>query len=66
LVAGAAARAADTGRPFRQVLLEAADGLTAAEVDPALAPDGYLAAAEGWVTRSLAAHRTTGTGAGSQ
>jgi 3-carboxy-cis,cis-muconate cycloisomerase len=57
LVAGAAARAMDTGRPFREVLLDAADGVTAAEVDAALAPDGYLAAAEGWVTRALAAHR---------
>jgi 3-carboxy-cis,cis-muconate cycloisomerase len=57
LVAAAATRAADAGLPFRDVLLEPAGGLTAAEVDAALDPAACLAAAQGWVTRALAAHR---------
>lgn len=56
LVAGAAARAAQTGRPFREVLLEASSELSAAEIDAALDPSGYLGAAGEFVRRALAAH----------
>jgi 3-carboxy-cis,cis-muconate cycloisomerase len=62
LVAGAAARAAATGRAFRDVLLDLADGVTAEEIDAALDPVGYLGAAQALVARALAAHRAAATG----
>jgi 3-carboxy-cis,cis-muconate cycloisomerase len=60
LVAGAAQRAAQTGRPFRDVLAEAASGLAAAEIDAALDPAGYLGASAEFVRRVLAAHGQAG------
>jgi 3-carboxy-cis,cis-muconate cycloisomerase len=61
LVAEAAARAASTGRPFREVLLDADAGISAKQIDAALDPSGYLGAAAEFVSRALAAHRETGT-----
>jgi len=62
LVAGAAARATAAGRPFRDELLAAADGVSAQEIDAALDPAGYLGAAAVFTARALAAHRATETG----
>jgi 3-carboxy-cis,cis-muconate cycloisomerase len=63
LVAGAAARSAGTGRPFRDELAGAIAGSGAAirpdEIDAALDPRGYLGAAGQFVRRALAAHRDT-------
>jgi 3-carboxy-cis,cis-muconate cycloisomerase len=56
LVTGAATRAAQTGRPFRDVLLEAGSGLGAGQLDAALDPAGYLGASAEFVRRALAAH----------
>ncbi len=59
LVAGAAARAARTGRPFRDELADAGQGLRPGEIDRALDPSGYLGAAGEFTGRALAAHRQT-------
>jgi 3-carboxy-cis,cis-muconate cycloisomerase len=64
LVASAAARAASTGVPLRDALLAAPDvadklstaGITAAEIDQALDPAGYLGASGAFITAALAAH----------
>jgi 3-carboxy-cis,cis-muconate cycloisomerase len=56
LVTEAASLAEETGRDFREVLLESGCGLTAAEVDAALDPSSYLGAAEEFITRALATH----------
>ena len=61
LVAGAAARSARTGRPFRDELAGAAAGLGPGaigpgEIDAALDPSGCLGAAGQFVRRALAAH----------
>ncbi|HEY3956095.1 MAG TPA: 3-carboxy-cis,cis-muconate cycloisomerase [Streptosporangiaceae bacterium] len=56
LVAAAAARAAQTGRPFRDVLLESGSGLDTGQIDATLDPAGYLGAAAEFVRRALAAH----------
>jgi 3-carboxy-cis,cis-muconate cycloisomerase len=55
-VAAAAARAAQTGRPFRDVLLESGSGLDTGQIDATLDPAGYLGAAAEFVRRALAAH----------
>ncbi|HTT52268.1 MAG TPA: lyase family protein [Streptosporangiaceae bacterium] len=64
VLAEASARAAADGRPLRDGLLAppaagrlAAAGLTAAQVDQALDPAGYLGAAGDFVTAALAAHQ---------
>jgi 3-carboxy-cis,cis-muconate cycloisomerase len=59
LVTEAASQAADTGRDFREVLLETGCGLTADEIDAALDPSSYLGAADEFTTRALAAHHNT-------
>jgi 3-carboxy-cis,cis-muconate cycloisomerase len=64
LVAGAAARSASSGVPFRDVLLATpeiedklnAAGITPAQVERALEPSGYLGAADDFITAALAAH----------
>jgi 3-carboxy-cis,cis-muconate cycloisomerase len=56
LVAGAAERAAQAGRPFRDELLAAGTGLSPGEIDAALDPAGYLGAAAEFVRRALDAH----------
>src|SRR5580658_2832679 len=65
LVATAAIRAATSGVPLRDVLLdtpEVADklaqaGITESQVDQALSPAGYLGASEAFITAALTAHR---------
>jgi 3-carboxy-cis,cis-muconate cycloisomerase len=65
LVADASAAAAAAGLPLRAALLGdagprgrlAAAGVTAAQVDSALDPAGYLGAAGEFVDAALAAHR---------
>jgi len=65
LVAVAAARSASSGVPFRDVLLAtpeiedklAAAGITAAQVEQALDPSGYLGDSDAFITAALAAHR---------
>ncbi len=55
-----ACRAAGEGSTLRTALLadaEIAVALSAAEIDAALAPEGYLGAAEVFIERALAAHR---------
>jgi 3-carboxy-cis,cis-muconate cycloisomerase len=64
LVASAAARSASSGVPFRDVLLAtpeiedklSAAGITAAQVEQALDPAGYLGASGDFITAALAAH----------
>jgi 3-carboxy-cis,cis-muconate cycloisomerase len=64
LVATAAARAASSGVPLRDVLLATPDvadklsqaGISAAEVEQALNPGGYLGASDAFVAAALAAH----------
>ena len=64
LVANAAARAASSGVPLRDVLLATPDvadqlsqaGISAAEIEQALNPAGYLGAADAFVAAALAAH----------
>jgi len=64
LVATAAARAASSGVPLRDVLLATPDvadklsqaGISAAEIEQALNPAGYLGAADAFVAAALAAH----------
>jgi 3-carboxy-cis,cis-muconate cycloisomerase len=60
LVEQAARRAVDSGRGFREVLLElpeVRDGLDADALDAALDPAGYLGVADAVIDRALAAHR---------
>ncbi len=60
LVEQAARRSVDSGRPFRDVLLEppeVADGLGSDRLDAALDPAGYLGATAELIDRTLAAHR---------
>jgi 3-carboxy-cis,cis-muconate cycloisomerase len=64
LVATAAARSASSGVPLRDVLLATPDvadtlfqaGISAAEIEQALNPAGYLGAADAFVAAALAAH----------
>jgi 3-carboxy-cis,cis-muconate cycloisomerase len=64
LVATAAARAATAGVPLRDVLLATPDvadklsqaGISAAEVEQALNPGGYLGASDAFIAAALAAH----------
>ena len=64
LVAAAAARAASSGVPLRDVLLATPDvadklsqaGISAAEIEQALNPAGYLGAADAFIAAALAAH----------
>ena len=64
LVATAAARAVSAGVPLRDALLATPDaagkiaeaGLSAAEIDRALDPAGYLGASDAFITAALAAH----------
>jgi 3-carboxy-cis,cis-muconate cycloisomerase len=64
LVAVAAARSASSGVPFRDVLLATPEiedkmaqaGITAAQVERALDPSGYLGAADAFISAALAAH----------
>jgi 3-carboxy-cis,cis-muconate cycloisomerase len=64
LVATAAARAASSGVPLRDVLLATPDvadtlsqaGISAAEIDQALNPAGYLGASDAFIAAALAAH----------
>jgi 3-carboxy-cis,cis-muconate cycloisomerase len=62
LVADAAGRAAASGQPFRDVLLDLAEGVTAEQIDAALDPAGYLGATAILITRALAAHHAAATG----
>ena len=64
LVAVAAARSASSGVPFRDVLLATPEiedkmaqaGITAAQVERALDPSGYLGASDAFISAALAAH----------
>ena len=64
LVATAAARSASSGVPLRDVLLATPDvadklsqaGISAAEIEQALNPAGYLGAADAFTAAALAAH----------
>ena len=64
LVATAAARAASSGVPLRDVLLATPDvadklsqaGISAAEIEQALNPAGYLGASDAFIAAALAAH----------
>jgi 3-carboxy-cis,cis-muconate cycloisomerase len=64
LVAGAAARAASSGLPLRDVLLAAPEledrlrqaGITAAQIEAALDPAGYLGSSTAFIAAALAAH----------
>jgi 3-carboxy-cis,cis-muconate cycloisomerase len=64
LVAAAAARAVADGVPLRDALLTAPDiagqlgqaGISAAQIDQALDPAGYLGASDAFITAALAAH----------
>jgi 3-carboxy-cis,cis-muconate cycloisomerase len=60
LVAGAARRAADAGRPLREELLDddrVREHLSEAEIDAALDPAGYVGAAGAFVDRALERYR---------
>jgi adenylosuccinate lyase len=60
LVEKAARRAAQSGREFREVLLElpeVADGLGADRLDDALDPAAYLGVTAELIDRALAGHR---------
>jgi 3-carboxy-cis,cis-muconate cycloisomerase len=61
LVANAAARAAASGVPFRDVLLSFPQlddaGITQAQLERALDPAGYLGASSGFITAALNDHR---------
>jgi 3-carboxy-cis,cis-muconate cycloisomerase len=66
LVATAAARAASSGVPLRDVLLATPDvadrlsqaGISAAEIEQALNPGGYLGASDAFIAAALAAHHS--------
>jgi 3-carboxy-cis,cis-muconate cycloisomerase len=70
LVAEAAERAVTSGLPLRDVLLGVADlesklataGITAAQIDAALEPAGYLGATQEFIDAALAAHEQMGNG----
>jgi 3-carboxy-cis,cis-muconate cycloisomerase len=63
VVGAAARRAADSGRPLRDVLIEDdAVTLSEAEIDGALDPAAYLGSAGAFVDRALEAHRRRGDG----
>jgi 3-carboxy-cis,cis-muconate cycloisomerase len=60
LVEQAARRSVESGRAFRDVLLElpsVTESLTTDELDAALDPAGYLGVADALIDRALAAHR---------
>lgn len=61
LVAGASARAASSGVPLREVLLAIPEfgvaGVTAAQIERALDPAGYLGASDAFIDAALRAHR---------
>jgi 3-carboxy-cis,cis-muconate cycloisomerase len=61
LVAGAAARAASSGVPFRDVLLAASEldtaGITADQIERALDPAGYLGASSDFIAAALNGHK---------
>jgi 3-carboxy-cis,cis-muconate cycloisomerase len=67
LVATAAARAASSGLPLRDVLLAAPEveskmadaGITADQIEAALDPAGYLGSSDEFITAALAAHGRT-------
>jgi 3-carboxy-cis,cis-muconate cycloisomerase len=69
LVAGAAARAASSGLPLRDVLLAAPEledrlrraGITAAQIEAALDPAGYLGSSTAFIEAALAAHDRAAT-----
>jgi 3-carboxy-cis,cis-muconate cycloisomerase len=64
LVAGAAARSASSGVPFRDVLLATPEiedrmaqaGITPAQIERVLDPSGYLGASNAFISAALAAH----------
>jgi 3-carboxy-cis,cis-muconate cycloisomerase len=66
LVAGAAARAASSGLPLRDVLLAAPEledrlkqaGIDAAQIEAALDPAGYLGSSADFIAAALAAHES--------
>jgi 3-carboxy-cis,cis-muconate cycloisomerase len=68
VVASAAARAATSGLPLRDVLLATPQleqrlieaGITAEQIDAALDPAGYLGSSEEFITRALESHRAAG------
>jgi 3-carboxy-cis,cis-muconate cycloisomerase len=68
LVAGAGERAVSSGLPLRDVLLGVPElegrlaqaGITAAQIEAALDPEGYLGAAHVFIDAALTAHMTTG------
>jgi 3-carboxy-cis,cis-muconate cycloisomerase len=68
LVAGAAARAASSGLPLRDVLLAAPEledrlrqaGITAGQIEAALDPAGYLGSSAAFIADALAAHDRAG------
>ena len=70
LVAGAAARAASSGLPLRDVLLASPEledrlrqaGITAGQIEAALDPAGYLGSSAVFVAAALAAHERDTTG----
>jgi 3-carboxy-cis,cis-muconate cycloisomerase len=63
VVAAAAQRASDSGRPLRDELLDdEAVSLTPDEIDAALDPGAYLGSAEAFVDRALEAHERRGDG----
>jgi 3-carboxy-cis,cis-muconate cycloisomerase len=60
-VKAASARAADSGRPLRDELLEAeavTRHLSHAEIDAALDPAGYLGSADAFIDRAIDAYRS--------
>lgn len=65
LVASATARAVSSGLPLRDVLLASPEaeraGVTADQVDAALAPAGYLGASRAFIDGALGAHEKRGT-----
>ena len=67
LVAGAAARAASSGLPLRDVLLAVPEveqaGVTAEQLDAALDPAGYLGASAQFIDAALRAHEHISEGA---
>jgi 3-carboxy-cis,cis-muconate cycloisomerase len=63
VVAAAASRASESGRPLRDELIDdQAISLTAEEIDAALDPSAYLGSAEAFVDRALEAHERSGDG----
>jgi 3-carboxy-cis,cis-muconate cycloisomerase len=66
LVAEASQRAASAGLPLRDVLLAVpalaarltSAGITAEQIEAALRPEGYLGAADAFITAALEAHQS--------